>query len=246
MQIDCDSFVFSDSDRERNNWSLIEQDFRSSLQPIEKLSETDSYVEFRVGKKTAVYFFEDNNEVLERLDNEDLEVHHFVGIVTAGEGRGMITLRATARIHHAALSAAERHGGARYQDVEGTMYPPTPVRDAAARVSGHRRLDQVLQRPTATPGVGNENAREGLRISGVTCAESAGSLQLRAGQPVLTRKERSWTRQSSSHRVRPRTTAARATLFRESLAESAAADDDSRQLFFYPTSRGDNHSRGDN
>ena len=80
MQLDCDSFVFSDSDRERNNWSLIEQDFQSSLQPIEKLSETDSYVEFRVGKKTAVYFFEDNNEVLERLDNEDLKVHHFVGI----------------------------------------------------------------------------------------------------------------------------------------------------------------------
>jgi len=53
-----------------------------------------------------------------------------------------------ARTSSRRISGAERYGGTRDPDVEGTICALPPLRDAAARQSGNRRLDQVL-RPLA-------------------------------------------------------------------------------------------------
>ena len=45
---------------------------------------------------------------------------------------------------------------------------------------GHRRLDRLLQPPPTAPSARYENTRDGVRLSGLTCAESAGSLQASA------------------------------------------------------------------
>ena len=68
-------------------------------------------------------------------------------------------LRPEARVHHAALPAAERHGRARHPDAEGAMRPSPSLREPAARHPRNRRLDQLLQPPPPASGAGHENPR---------------------------------------------------------------------------------------
>jgi hypothetical protein len=49
-----------------------------------------------------------------------------------------------------------------------TMRPSSSLRDAAARLSGHRRLDPVLQHPSASPGPRYENPCYGVCFSSLT------------------------------------------------------------------------------
>src|SRR5690606_15797572 len=58
-----------------------------------------------------------------------------------------------------ALPAAERHGRTAHPHLEGTMCPPTPLREPAARNACDQRLDPVLQLPAAPPGAGHEDTR---------------------------------------------------------------------------------------
>src|SRR5690606_14573475 len=51
-----------------------------------------------------------------------------------------------------------------------------PLREPAACQPRDRRLDPVLQPPAPAPGAGHEDTRRGLCFSGLTCAETAGSL----------------------------------------------------------------------
>ncbi len=68
-------------------------------------------------------------------------------------------LRLEAGVHHAALPAAERHGGARHPDPQGAVHPSPTLRQHPARHTRNRRLDQLLQPPPPTSGVGHENPR---------------------------------------------------------------------------------------
>ena len=71
-------------------------------------------------------------------------------------------------IHHAALSAAERHGRACHPDFEGAMHTPATIRVLAARQPCDWRLDSVLQPQAPTPGASDENPGGCFCISRVT------------------------------------------------------------------------------
>ncbi|WP_439528009.1 DDE-type integrase/transposase/recombinase [Pannonibacter sp.] len=75
------------------------------------------------------------------------------------------------------LPPAKRHGRARDPDAEGAVRPPPALRQPATRDPRHQRLDRLLQSPPPASGAGHENSRRGIRISGLTCADSAGSIQ---------------------------------------------------------------------
>jgi len=91
----------------------------------------------------------------------------WVGVHQPGLHATGARLWASPGVHHAALSAAERHGGAAHPDSQGAMRPSPPVRDLAARASGAQRLDRVLQQPPTAPGARYENTRRGLCLSGL-------------------------------------------------------------------------------
>lgn len=80
MQVDCDLFVFSDKDRRFSSWDKIRDDFARHHRPLELVSRGPDYVQFRSGRKTGLLLWEDNNQVLDRLHQAGLQVHHFVGI----------------------------------------------------------------------------------------------------------------------------------------------------------------------
>ena len=76
------------------------------------------------------------------------------------------------------------------------MRSPQPVRQHPTCDPRHWLLDQLLQPPTPTSGAGHENPCRGIRISGLTCAVSAGSIHERrldlgrGGLPALRREKR--------------------------------------------------------
>ena len=68
-------------------------------------------------------------------------------------------LRFEAGIHHAALPAAERHGGARDPIAEGAMRTPASFRNLAACEPRDQRLDCLLQPSAPASGAEDENTR---------------------------------------------------------------------------------------
>jgi Protein of unknown function (DUF3293) len=80
MQLDCDLFIFSDKGRRFSSWSTIRADFARHHRPLELVVRGPDFVQFRSGRKTGVLIWEDNNQVLDRLHQAGLQVHHFVGI----------------------------------------------------------------------------------------------------------------------------------------------------------------------
>src|SRR5690606_36865859 len=71
---------------------------------------------------------------------------------------------------------AERNGGAGHPHAQGSMRASPPLREPATRQPRDRRLDPVLQPSAPAPGAGHEDTRRGVCFSGLTCAETAGSL----------------------------------------------------------------------
>jgi len=80
MQLDCDLFVFSDKDRRFSSWAKVRDDFAHHHRPLELVARGPGFVQFRSGRKTGLLLWEDNNQVLDRLHQAGLQVHHFVGI----------------------------------------------------------------------------------------------------------------------------------------------------------------------
>ena len=80
MQLDCDLFVFSDKERRYSSWPKIRADFARHHRPLELVAHGSDFVQFRSGRKTGLLLWEDNNQVLDRLQQAKLQVHHFVGI----------------------------------------------------------------------------------------------------------------------------------------------------------------------
>lgn len=80
MQLDCDLFVFSDKERRYSSWQKIRADFARHHRPLELVAHGPDFVQFRSGRKTGLLLWEDNNQVLDRLQQARLQVHHFVGI----------------------------------------------------------------------------------------------------------------------------------------------------------------------
>lgn len=80
MQLDCDLFVFADKDRRFSSWAKIRDDFVRHHRPLELVAQGPDFVQFRSGRKTGLLLWEDNNQVLDRLQQARLQVHHFVGI----------------------------------------------------------------------------------------------------------------------------------------------------------------------
>jgi putative transposase len=57
---------------------------------------------------------------------------------------------------------------------EGAVRTPSSLRDPATRLARHRRVDPLLQHPSAPPGPRHENPSYGVCFNGLTCAESGG------------------------------------------------------------------------
>ena len=77
-------------------------------------------------------------------------------------------LGASTGVHHPALPAAERDDRTGHPDVEGAMCTSSPLRKPATRLAGHRRVDPLLQPPSAPPSPRHENPRYGVCFSGLT------------------------------------------------------------------------------
>lgn len=87
------------------------------------------------------------------------EVRQWPGLHQPSLHRAGPKLRPEARVHHAPLPAAERHGRACDPDTERTVHPSPALRQHPARDASHRRLDQLLQQPTPASGAGHEDPR---------------------------------------------------------------------------------------
>jgi len=99
-----------------------------------------------------------------------------VGLHLSGLHAPRAQLWASTGVHHPALPAAERHGRARYPNAERAMRASSPLRNPATPLACHRRVDPLLQHPSAPPGPRHENPRYGVCFSGLTCAENGGSV----------------------------------------------------------------------
>ncbi len=64
---------------------------------------------------------------------------------------------------------------------KGAVRTPSSLRDPATRLARHRRVDPLLQHPSAPPGPRHENPSYGVCFSSLTCAETGGSVQLCVG-----------------------------------------------------------------
>lgn len=82
-----------------------------------------------------------------------------------------------ANVHRPALPTAERHRRPGDPHAQGTMHAHAPLPNLAAHQPRNRQLDPVLQPPAPTPGAGHDVPCQGLCFSGLTCAETARSLQ---------------------------------------------------------------------
>lgn len=85
MGLEAEVFVFSDfrartrQGRERF-WEGIEADFRRHGQPLQLVKATVRTRVFRCGEKWGFLFFQDNNEVLARIQAAKWRISYFVGI----------------------------------------------------------------------------------------------------------------------------------------------------------------------
>ena len=70
----------------------------------------------------------------------------------------------------------QQNGMVVHPDDQGTMHSPTRFRQHSACHTRNRRLDQLLQPQAPASGAGHENHGRGIRTSGSTRANSAGSI----------------------------------------------------------------------
>ncbi|MBT9498269.1 MAG: hypothetical protein IV103_13675 [Zoogloea sp.] len=80
LRLDCDLFVMADKWFEVTSWKRIQAKFIKQKKSIEKIDEAPGYVCFRSQGKTVWIFREDNRLALQRLADQGLKIHHFVGI----------------------------------------------------------------------------------------------------------------------------------------------------------------------
>jgi len=105
-----------------------------------------------LGRVTAPFLLRSNNRV---------------GLHLSGLHASRAQLWASTGVHHAALPTAERHDQTGHPDFERAMRASSSLRNSTTRLACHRRVDPLLQHPTAPPGPRHDH-RYGVRFSGLT------------------------------------------------------------------------------
>lgn len=85
MRLDADVFIFCDrlpqsAARESQFWNSIWRKFRNHGIPILKVFSKAGAIVFRSGEKWGFFFFQENNDVLKRIDDAGGKIQQFVGV----------------------------------------------------------------------------------------------------------------------------------------------------------------------
>ena len=151
----------------RDGWQTVAAGHRLShartarLAALEKRPGDDGDVGARAGVDREV------RDARTRHDAVPAEIRQRAGVHLSGLYAPRAQLWSPAGVHHAALPAAEWNDRARHPDPEGAVRTPSSLRDPATRLARHRRVDSLLQHPSAPPDPRHENPRYGVCFSGL-------------------------------------------------------------------------------